>query len=55
MTILFQTERLIVRTYEPQQDACQAFAIYGDPEVMRFIGKGQAQENITAVCSRKIC
>jgi RimJ/RimL family protein N-acetyltransferase len=51
MTILFQTERLIVRTYEPQQDACQAFAIYGDPEVMRFIGNGQAQENITGVCS----
>ncbi len=37
MTILFQTERLILRNWIPEEDAPQAFEIYGDPEVMQFI------------------
>ncbi|MEA5542944.1 GNAT family N-acetyltransferase [Limnoraphis robusta Tam1] len=37
MSILFQTDRLIIRNWEPEQDASQAFEIYGDPEVMYFI------------------
>jgi len=41
MAVLFATERLTVRTWQPERDAEQAFAIYGDREVMRFVGKGQ--------------
>ena len=37
MTILTQTDRLIIRTWVPEQDAEQAFQIYGDPEVTRFL------------------
>ncbi|MBW4446956.1 MAG: GNAT family N-acetyltransferase [Spirirestis rafaelensis WJT71-NPBG6] len=37
MTI-FETERLIVRNWIPEQDAEQAFEIYGDPEVTYFLG-----------------
>ncbi|EAW38656.1 GNAT family N-acetyltransferase [Lyngbya sp. PCC 8106] len=37
MSILFQTERLIIRNWEPEKDAMQAFKIYGDPNVMYFI------------------
>jgi [ribosomal protein S5]-alanine N-acetyltransferase len=33
----FETERLLIRSWQPQQDAVAAFAIYGDPQVMRFI------------------
>ena len=36
MTI-FETERLIVRNWIPEQDAQQAFEIYRDPEVTYFL------------------
>jgi RimJ/RimL family protein N-acetyltransferase len=36
--IVFETERLIARRWDPGRDAEQAFAMYGDPEVTRFIG-----------------
>ncbi|NEU73751.1 GNAT family N-acetyltransferase [Hassallia byssoidea VB512170] len=38
MTNLLETERLIVRNWIPEQDAEQAFEIYGDPEVTYFLG-----------------
>ena len=50
METLFQTERLLVRSWTPQEDASQAFAIYGDSEVMRFIRQPDA--SVEAVRSR---
>ncbi|MEB3282443.1 MAG: GNAT family N-acetyltransferase [Lyngbya sp.] len=50
MSILFQTERLIIRNWEPEQDAPQAFKIYGDPDVMCFISPHF--ETVEAVRSR---
>ncbi len=41
MAVMFETERLIIRDWIPEQDAKQAFEIYGDPEVTRFIGSGK--------------
>jgi [ribosomal protein S5]-alanine N-acetyltransferase len=38
MNIIFQTERLIIRNWIPQADAPQAFEVYSDPDVTRFIG-----------------
>ncbi|MFW6296760.1 MAG: GNAT family N-acetyltransferase, partial [Halothece sp.] len=34
---MFETERLILRPWIPEEDAIQAFAIYGNAEVMGFI------------------
>ncbi|MEH1942189.1 MAG: GNAT family N-acetyltransferase [Nostoc sp.] len=39
MTILLETERLIIRSWIPERDAEQAFVIYNDPEVTHFLGK----------------
>ncbi len=38
--MIFETERLIVREYDPALDSGAAFAIYGDPEVTRYLGDG---------------
>ena len=38
--VIFETARLIVRQYT-EADAEQALVIYGDPEVMRFLGNGK--------------
>jgi [ribosomal protein S5]-alanine N-acetyltransferase len=46
MPILTETERLIIRNWIPQDDAEQAFEIYSDPEVMRFIGSGDPEESV---------
>lgn len=35
---VFATDRLIVRTWDPQGDAEAAFSLYGDPEVVRYLG-----------------
>lgn len=37
MNAIFETPRLIIRNWIPDTDAEQAFKIYGDPDVMRFI------------------
>jgi len=37
MNIIAETNRLIIRTWNPEADAEQAFYIYSDPEVTRFI------------------
>jgi RimJ/RimL family protein N-acetyltransferase len=46
MAILTETKRLVIRNWMPQDDAEQAFEIYGDPEVMRFIGRGKTEESV---------
>jgi ribosomal-protein-alanine N-acetyltransferase len=43
---MFETERLIIRAWVPEQDAEQAFLIYGDPQVMRFIGSGKTEASV---------
>lgn len=37
MTTVAQTNRLIIRSWIPEEDAESAFQIYSDPEVTRFI------------------
>lgn len=38
MNFLTETDRLILRCWNPETEAEQAFAIYSDPEVSRFLG-----------------
>jgi RimJ/RimL family protein N-acetyltransferase len=40
MTMILQTERLIIRTWSAN-DAEAGFLIWSDPEVMRYVGTGQ--------------
>lgn len=35
--VIFETQRLIAREWEPEKDAQRAFEIYSHPEVMHFI------------------
>ncbi len=45
--VILETERLILREWTPE-DAHAAFAIYGDPAVMRYIGaEGRADPDVT--------
>jgi RimJ/RimL family protein N-acetyltransferase len=46
MAVMFETDRLIIRAWGPEQDAEQAFQIYGDPQVMRFIGSGKTEASV---------
>ena len=46
MITLLETERLIIRRWIPEIDAKQAFEIYGDAEVMRYIGTGKTEASI---------
>src|SRR4051812_5004468 len=39
MATLCETERLVLRNYDPDGDAEAAFDMYGDPEVMQFLGR----------------
>jgi [ribosomal protein S5]-alanine N-acetyltransferase len=45
MTIILQTERLMVRTWSAD-DAAAGFRIWSDPEVMRYIGTGHPNASI---------
>lgn len=36
--LIFETDRLILRAWDPVADADDAFRIYSDPEVVRYIG-----------------
>jgi [ribosomal protein S5]-alanine N-acetyltransferase len=45
VSVIYETERLRVRLWDPQADAEQAFEIYRDPEVQRFIG-GKPEESV---------
>ena len=44
---VFETERLFASRWIPAQDAEAAYAIYGDPEVVRFIG-GEVMPSVEA-------
>ncbi|MGA7934929.1 MAG: GNAT family N-acetyltransferase [Kovacikia sp.] len=46
MAIRWETERLIIRDWVPAEDSKQAFEIYGDPNVTRFIGSGKPEESL---------
>lgn len=39
MAIVFETERLVARHWDPESDAEAALAMYGDAEVMRYLGR----------------
>ncbi|PSB05582.1 GNAT family N-acetyltransferase, partial [filamentous cyanobacterium CCP2] len=47
MKTIFETDRILVREWNPSADAEPAFTIYGDPEVMHFIRP--AAESVEAV------
>ncbi|KAB8319552.1 GNAT family N-acetyltransferase [Tolypothrix campylonemoides VB511288] len=49
MTEIFQTQRLIIRKWIPEADAAQAFEIYGDPEVVRFLSSNKPEESVENV------
>jgi len=53
MTIYFETERLIARPFDPEADAESALAIYGDPEVTRWIG-GETSPDLVAMRERLV-
>lgn len=46
LAFILETKRLNIRPWDPILDAESAFAIYGDPEVMRFIGSGEFEKSI---------
>jgi RimJ/RimL family protein N-acetyltransferase len=49
--VVFETERLIARDWDPDRDADAAFAIYGDTEVTRHIG-GETMADVEATRAR---
>lgn len=49
--IVFETERLVARAWDPDRDAEAAFAVYGDPEVTRHIG-GETMADVEATRAR---
>lgn len=49
--VVFETERLIARGWDPDRHAEAAFAIYGDPEVTRYIG-GETMADVEATRAR---
>lgn len=51
MAKIFETARLIARQWVPQEDAFQAFEMYGDPVVTRFISS-QVEPNIETTRAR---
>lgn len=46
--VVFETERLIARRWDPDRDAERAFEMYGDPEVTKYIG-GQTAPDVATV------
>jgi len=49
--VVFETERLVVRRWS-MADAAPAFAIYGDPDVMHFLGDGTPVPDVAAEQAR---
>lgn len=47
-----ETERLIIRNWEPDKDAEAAIAIYGTPEVTQWIGDQSTDDTVEAVKAR---
>jgi [ribosomal protein S5]-alanine N-acetyltransferase len=54
MTNLLETDRLIIRSWIPERDAEQAFAIYSDPKVTYFLGNGSRVTSIESQRQRLI-
>jgi len=54
MTILLETERLIIRSWIPDDDAEQVFAIYSNPEVTYFLGSAAPVASIKSQRQRLI-
>ncbi len=55
MTTVFETDRLIVRHWT-EDDAEDAFAIFGDPEVMRYVGDtGEPHPDVRSPASACAC
>ncbi|MHC5615143.1 MAG: GNAT family N-acetyltransferase [Nostoc sp.] len=54
MTILLETERLIIRSWIPERDAKQAFVIYSNPKVTHFLGKASRPASIESQRQRLI-
>lgn len=49
MAVLVETERIILRHWNPELEAEHAFELYSDPEVMRYIGKGQTVTSLSDI------
>jgi RimJ/RimL family protein N-acetyltransferase len=49
MTVLLETQRLWLRPWNPETEAEAAFRIYGDPEVMRWIGSGAYEADVESL------
>lgn len=47
-----ETERLLIRDWEPEQDAEAAIAIYGNPAVTQWIGDKSLDTTVAAVKAR---
>ena len=54
MTNLLETERLLIRSWIPEHDAEQAFAIYNDLEVTHFLGKASLVTSVESQRQRLI-
>lgn len=53
MTVIAETDRLIIRTWIPEKDAEQALEMYSDPEVTRFlITKASDVEQVVSILDR---
>lgn len=52
MTAQLETERLILRSWNPEQDAIAALKIYGDPEVTQFLSRGNWDQTVAETRSR---
>ena len=47
-----ETERLLIRDWQPEKDAAAAIAIYGDPAVTQWIGDQSLDTTIEAIQAR---
>ena len=47
-----ETERLMIRDWVPAVDAAEAIAIYGSPQVTRWIGDKSVDDTVSAVQAR---
>ncbi|HLP92272.1 MAG TPA: GNAT family N-acetyltransferase [Nostocaceae cyanobacterium] len=54
MTLLLETDRLIIRSWIPDTDAEQVFTIYNDPEVIHFLGSAARPPSIEAQRQRLV-
>lgn len=43
-----ESDRIMLRDWNPDTEASQAFEMYGDPDVMKFIGDGRCEESVVS-------